>query len=53
MHIGCGGKGRREENPRKAQIIFEDNIKTDLEETGQSSMDWIDLVYTVMNFWVP
>jgi hypothetical protein len=42
---------------------LEDNIKTDLGETGWGCMDWIDLdqdrnqwkalVNTVMNLWVP
>jgi hypothetical protein len=59
---GFGGETLKRplERPRR---IWEDNIKTDLQEVGCGGVDWIELAQdrdrwwallnTVMNLWIP
>jgi hypothetical protein len=47
------GKPQRERPLGKQRHTWVDNIKTDLGETGRSSMDWTDTAPDrVMNLWV-
>ena len=61
--MGNGGKPEGKRPLGRPRLIWEDNIKMDLQEVGGGSGDWMDLVQirerwralvsTVMNFRVP